>query len=464
MNKYLEEDNSTIASIVTGKGQAGVGIIRISGKNAKKIAKKITGIKELKARRAYFTKFKKATGVLIDEGLLLFFSAPNSFTGEDVVEFQGHGGTIVLNILLEEILKRGARQAEAGEFSARAFFNGKIDLIQAEAIADLIAAESKVAALSAINSMNGIFSKKVNKIIDVFINLRVYIEAAIDFVEEDIEFLEDEEIYQRFKELELELKKLLAEADKGKNLQEGFTIVLAGNPNVGKSSLLNTLTGMDSAIVTNIKGTTRDIIKEVIYIKGIPIKVFDTAGIRETKNLIEAEGIKRAKKSLENADQIFWLIEKDDYKIDENIFSIEKQEKLIRKNKLVFIRNKIDLINEKAEIKKINLKRKNLEVDLIKISAKKNLGINLLIDFLEKSLEKEDFGENVFSARTRHIMSLKKVYSFIKDTLKNWNKIQELELLAEDLRLMQKELETITGKFSNQDLLTKIFSGFCIGK
>lgn len=498
MNLYFDDDKSTIAAIVTGKGQAGVGIIRLSGKDAKKIGEQITGIKKPQARQAYFAKFKKGNGALIDEGLFLYFSAPNSFTGEDVVEFQGHGGSVVLNILLEEILKKGARQAEAGEFSARAFFNGKIDLVQAEAIADLIAAESKAGALSAINSMQGIFSKKVNEIIDEFINLRVYIEASIDFVDEDIDFLENQEIFARFKKLSKNLEKLLQEADKGKNIQEGFNIVLSGNPNVGKSSLLNALTGLDSAIVTNIEGTTRDVIKEVIYIKGIPIRIFDTAGIRETQNLVEAEGIRRAKQSLDKADQIFWLIEEDVFNIDKNIISLEKQKKLIQQGKLVFIRNKIDLLNDKKKNQEIknketknqtnsgifsiklnqaefanseslaNLEKlenlENLEAKVIRISAKQNLGIDKLLNFIEEILEKQTFGEDIFSARTRHTNSLSKASKFIKSSLENWQNISEIELFAEDLRIMQTELESITGKFTNQDLLTKIFSGFCIGK
>lgn len=469
MNTYTENNKSTIAAIVTGQGQAGVGIIRVSGSKAKQIGRKITGLRKLEARRAYFTKFKKATGALIDEGVFLYFAAPNSFTGQDIVEFQGHGGSIVLNILLEEILKNGARQAEPGEFSARAFFNGKIDLVQAEAIADLISAESQAGAQSAINSMQGVFSKKVNYLIDEFINLRVYVEAAIDFVDEDIDFLEEGEIFEKLKNIHKNLKDILRDAKRGKNLQEGFNIVLSGNPNVGKSSLLNALTGLNSAIVTNIEGTTRDIIKEVIFIKGVPIKIFDTAGLRETENLIEAEGIKRAKESLEKADQIFWLIADDNYKIDENLISLEKQIDLVKKSKLVFIRNKIDLektneTDKKVGVSRAKLQNTNLDIDLVRISAKNNLGIDKLLIFLEKTINKQSFGENIFSARTRHLNSLKIAGDFIKNNLKNWQSKNDLELFAEDLRMIQKELERITGKFSSNDLLTKIFSGFCIGK
>ncbi len=458
-NVYLQEDDSTIAAIVTGKGQAGVGIVRVSGILAKNIAEKITGLKDIQAKQVYFTKFKQASGTLIDEGLLLYFKAPNSFTGEDVVEFQGHGGVVVLNTLLEEIINLGARQAVAGEFSSRAFFNNKIDLVQAEAIADLIAAETKASASSAINSLQGVFSKQVDNLVNKFIELRIFVEASIDFSDEDIDFLEDSDIMNRLKNLEKELRHIIEKTEQGIKLQQGLNVVLTGEPNVGKSSLLNQLTGLDSAIVTDIEGTTRDIVKEVIYIKGMPIKIFDTAGLRDTDNSIEAEGIKRAKQALKTADKIFWLTDKNDFSIDTKLISEKEQKNLIDENKLIFIRNKIDLSNEQAEV----VKKNNQMPTVIKISAKHNIGIDSLLEFLEQDISNQLVGEDVFSARTRHINSLKIAYTYIVDLLYK-NTDLNTELFAEDLRLIQRELETITGKFSNEELLTRIFSGFCIGK
>jgi len=296
-------EKETIAAIATAPGQGGVGIVRVSGKKAAEIAQQLTG-KKLTPRYAHYTPFLDENNETIDNGLALFFENPNSFTGEDVLELQGHGGPIVLDILLKRVLSLGARSARAGEFSERAFLNDKIDLAQAEAIADLIAAESHEAAKAAVHSLNGEFSEEINKLVEQLTQLRIHVEAALDFPEEEIDFLADKVIENKLKEVTEKLQQVKASAKQGRLLKEGMTVVIAGKPNAGKSSLLNQLAGQETAIVTDVPGTTRDILREHIQIDGLPLHIIDTAGMRESEDVVEQEGIRRAMQEIEKADRL----------------------------------------------------------------------------------------------------------------------------------------------------------------
>lgn len=439
--------DQTIAAIATSTAIGGIGIVRISGSEALEIVKKMTTLEDLKPRHAYFSPFLDHDGVTIDEGVVLFYKGPNSFTGEDVVELQGHGGVIVLNRVLNRVLELGATMARRGEFSERAFLNGKLDLVQAEAIHDLIVSQSEAQAKAAMSSLTGNFSKRVNELLESLIMMRVYIEAAIDFSEEDIDFISDGNVVKGLKELNDQVSQLLKSAGNGKVLTDGIRVVIAGRPNAGKSSLLNALSGEETAIVTDIEGTTRDVLREQIILDGMPLYVIDTAGLRETTDQIEAEGIKRAKQEAATADLVLWM--HDDRTpfegIDADIAALNIP--------TIIIHNKADLSGRAiGEHEKY-----------ISISAKDGQGLEALKSAILKQVGFEA-QEGLFSARERHLQALRSVLEHFATALSLIEDEVAIELVAEELRLAQIALGEITGEFSSDALLGEIFSNFCIGK
>lgn len=449
----------TIAAIATPPGRGGIGIIRISGKKTKDAAKAILG-KLPQPRYAHYGTFLSIENKIIDEGLAFYFPAPNSFTGEDVLELHGHGGPITLDLLLKETLKLGIDMAKPGEFSQRAFLNDKLDLTQAEAIADLIHASSEQAALCAVRSLQGAFSKQINVLLKELTNLRMYVEAAIDFPEEEIDFLSDGRIQTQLKNVLATLTNIEENAKQGALLQTGITIVIAGNPNVGKSSLLNSLSGQDTAIVTDIPGTTRDLIRENIQINGIPLHVIDTAGLRESDDVVEQEGIKRAHKEIEKADAILLMLDATQNK-DVNIHNILHSffKEALPPEKVTIIHNKIDMTKDNPSIKKDALGYTH-----ISLSAKTNKGLELLKQHITEQAGLQTLTENNFSARRRHLDALAQTHQHLDNGLKQLIEFKAGELLAEELRLAQEALSEITGVFLPDDLLGEIFSDFCIGK
>lgn len=442
----------TIAAIATSTGKSSIGIIRISGKKSYKIAKKIVHA-NLKPRYAHFLKFYDERDQLVDQGIALYFKAPYSYTGEDVIELQAHGGPIILQSLLEIITTYGARIANPGEFTERAYLNNKIDLMQAEAIADMIDATSKQALKSAGHSLQGQFSQKVQQLLNQLLDLRVNVEAKINFPEEENEFIKNTEIQEKLNTITQSLKNTLYVARQGVLLREGIDIVIAGEPNSGKSSLLNALTGRESAIVTEIAGTTRDTLSEYIQISGIPIRINDTAGLRKTKDIIETEGIKRTLEKLKKADHVLIVI--DICKQDDKIFPPNFIKSIPSDIPVTYVYNKIDLNNNSYQ------DQKNHD-NCLYTSAKYNIGIDKLRTYLLKKIGYQQTNENIFTARKRHIDCLIEALKNLKEGQKYL--YNQEELLAEALSSTQKNLETITGKFSADDLLGEIFGQFCMGK
>lgn len=440
----------TIAAIATPPGNGGVGIIRISGPAVSDIARQITR-KSLKPRYAQFCCFHDADDSVIDSGLALYFPGPASFTGEDTLELQGHGGSVVLDMLLRRVLSLGARLANAGEFSQRAFLNNKIDLTQAEAIADLITSGTEQAARSAQQSMQGVFSAQVNELIDELIELRVYIEAAIDFVDEEIDFLTDGMVAGKIEQLHGRIREIHATAQQGRLLHDGMTVVLAGKPNAGKSSLLNALAGHEAAIVTEIAGTTRDVLRERIQIDGMPLHVIDTAGLRDSDNIVEQEGIRRARREIENADKVLLLLDLTDGD------HATLREQLPDDIDVTRVFNKIDLCGQTP---RIETREHGADIYL---SAKTGAGLDLLKQHLKSSVGFGESTDNVFIARRRHLQALGQAEKSLENAglqLSN----QSPELIAEELRQAQTCLSEITGEFTSDDLLGEIFGSFCIGK
>ena len=442
-------NNDTIAAIATPSGQGGVGIIRISGSKAAEIAKSISGLCPA-PRYAHYGKFTGANKTTIDSGLTLYFKKPFSFTGEDVVELHAHGGPVVLDILLKEILQQDVRPAQAGEFTERAFLNDKIDLAQAEAIADLIAADSEQAARAAMRSMQGEFSAIIHQLVEELTQLRIYVESALDFPEEEIDFLAEDAIANKLDAVKQKLSDVKKSAQQGRLLKEGMTVVIAGKPNAGKSSLLNQLAGQESAIVTEIPGTTRDILREHIQIDGLPLHIIDTAGLRDSDDVVEQEGVKRAKQMIEKADRVLFVVDiKDD---DKTVL-----ETLPEGIGITTIVNKIDTENRLAEI------IENQETKIY-LSAKTGDGMELLKQHLKNCMGYQQKTEGQFIARRRHLDAIDNAEQHLKIADKNLHQLKAGELLAEELRFAQQALSSITGEFSSDDLLGRIFSDFCIGK
>jgi tRNA modification GTPase len=443
----------TIAAIATPFGKGGVAIIRISGPQSFNIATQLSDKKPL-VRQALFTPFYDAQQDIIDSGICLYFKAPHSYTGEDVVEIQGHGGIVVINMLLKRITSLGARIAHPGEFTERAFLNNKLDLTQAEAVADIIESTTEHSVRSAQRSLQGVFSKLIDDLVSELTELRIFIEAAIDFVDEEIDFLNDGIIEQRIKSLIEQITAVLSNAKSGQLLRDGIAIVLVGQPNAGKSSLLNCLTGQDTAIVTDIAGTTRDVLKEYIQLDGLPLHIIDTAGIHDSDNLIEKEGIRRAHHEIKQADKVLIIHDVRDQKgLDDFIAQLD-----IRPDNQVVIFNKIDLIGEPAKVLNHD------SGDQIFLSIKTGEGLDLLKNYLKKSVGYNENQEAVFIARQRHVNALSEALTAIRTGLMQLQVHQAAEIVAEELRLAQNHLGEITGKISSDDLLGKIFSSFCIGK
>jgi len=450
--------HDTIAASATPPGRGGIGVIRISGKQAFSILQSLVpGGKQFKPRYAHFAQFLDADQNAIDEGIVLCFPGPNSFTGEDVVELHGHGGPVVVSTLLNRVIESGARMANPGEFSERAFLNDKIDLAQAEAIADLIDSASEQAARCAIRSLQGEFSLKIRGLVEKLTLLRMYVEAAIDFPEEEIDFLADGRVQQDLEEIDRNLEDVFKEANRGLILKEGMNVVLAGRPNAGKSSLLNALSGRETAIVTPIPGTTRDLLREHIHIDGMPLHIIDTAGLRESPDEIEKEGIRRAWAEIGKADRVLLLVDATDT-ADCNPETIwpEFIEHMTDLSKVTVIRNKIDLTGEPAQTA-------TFKTPVISLSAKQATGLDLLKAHL-KSIMGYESGEGGFIARQRHVDALVKARDSLHQGFKQLVQAGAGELLAEDLRIAQEALAEITGQFTPDDLLGKIFSSFCIGK
>ena len=451
---HKPEQSDTIAALATPAGRGGVGIIRVSGPGAADIAQKILG-KLPSPRQAEYLAFYDLDKRVIDSGLALYFPNPHSFTGEDVLELQGHGGPVVLDLILQQTVRLGARLARPGEFSERAFLNDKIDLAQAEAIADLIEAGSEQAARSATQSLQGVFSDWVHATVETLTELRMFVEAAIDFPEEEIDFLADDRVTEKLNFLLADIDRVIDTAHQGQLLREGMRIVLAGQPNTGKSSLLNALAGRETAIVTEIPGTTRDVLKEEINIDGMPLHIIDTAGLRESGDLVEQEGIRRTWQEIEQADCILLLMD------DREGFGDREQQildQLPHQLPVTRVFNKIDVSGAQAELVE---DKKGVR---IKLSAKKGQGIDLLRDHLKTQVGYHGSSDGLFMARRRHLDALERARAHIEKGAEQLQTRHAGELLAEELRLAQQSLGEITGEVTSDELLGRIFTSFCIGK
>ena len=441
----------TIAAIATASGAGGIGVVRVSGQLSKTIATQILGPCPT-PRYAAYLDFKQANGDLIDRGIAIFYQNPHSYTGEDVLELQAHGGTALMQILLARCIALGARQAEPGEFTRRAYLNDKIDLAQAEAVADVINATTIEAAQSAMRSLSGEFSQAINTLLHQLIELRMYVEACLDFPEEEIDFITQGKVAEKISSNQQALATIFSKAKQGAILREGIHVVLIGQPNVGKSSLMNALAGEEIAIVTPIAGTTRDAIKSVIQINGVPLHIIDTAGLRETDDEVEKIGIARTYRASETADIALILVDAAHGIGDAEKLILARLPQEIAK---IWVHNKIDVSREAAQILE-----KHGETHIF-LSAKTGEGLSLLKAQLLAQVGFQQNAEGVFMARARHLEALKKVEQHLQNASAQ---IKFAELVAEELRLAQKALGNITGEFTPDDLLGEIFSKFCIGK
>ena len=464
----------TIAAIATPPGKGGVGIVRLSGPKAEKILRSLCG-KTIPPRTASLSKFRDVQGRVLDTGLALFFPGPNSFTGENVVELQGHGGPVVMDLLLAACLAVGARMANPGEFSERAFLNNKLDLVQAEAISDLINSASENAARAAVKSLSGDFSKRISELADKIIRLRIYVEASIDFPEEEIDFLSEGQVSLKAGNILEELEELLASSKQGVLLKEGIRVVIAGRPNVGKSSLLNRLLGYDRAIVTALAGTTRDALAEQVTLRGLPVTFVDTAGLRQTQDIVELEGINRTRAELERADWV--LLVRDisathpdlDTELAELGFPprylndpVDVKSSAPGQNMLI-VANKLDLIDKKARSADNIEETEHKDINSVNVSALTGQGLDRLVDTLIKMVGYQE-QESGFIARRRHLESLYAVKSALEEGLTQLNTLAAGELFAEDLRRAHQHCGDILGHMTPDELLGEIFSSFCIGK
>ncbi|WP_111808821.1 tRNA uridine-5-carboxymethylaminomethyl(34) synthesis GTPase MnmE [Aeromonas allosaccharophila] len=449
----------TIVAQATAPGRGGVGIVRVSGPAAEQVAEIMLG-KLPRVRYAEYLPFKDEQGQVLDQGIALLFKAPNSFTGEDVLELQGHGGPVIMDMLIRRILQiDGIRPARPGEFSERAFINDKLDLAQAEAIADLIEASSEQAARSAMHSLQGQFSSKIQLLVESLIRLRIYVEAAIDFPDEEIDFLSDGKVAGDLYAIMAELDGVRGEAKQGALLREGMKVVIAGRPNAGKSSLLNALAGRESAIVTEIAGTTRDVLREHIHLDGMPLHIIDTAGLRDTQDQVEKIGIERAWAEIEQADRVLFMVDGTTTDaIDPREIWPEFVDRLPKNIGLTVIRNKADLTGEDLA------PSQEQGHAVYRISAKTELGLPALREHLKQCMGFQGNTEGGFMARRRHLDALERAAERLLVAKEQLEVFVAGELVAEELRLAQESLSEITGEFSSDDLLGRIFSSFCIGK
>jgi tRNA modification GTPase len=464
----MNYDSSPIAAIATAPGRGGIGVVRISGKDISSVMQAVCGAAPLQPRHATYLPFRNADGSALDQGIAIYFKAPHSYTGEDVLELQGHGGPVVMQMLLARCVEAGKgiglRVAEPGEFTHRAFLNDKLDLAQAEAVADLIEASTEAAAKSASQSLSGVFSKAIHELVEKVVHLRMLVEATLDFPEEEIDFLEKSDARGQLARIRTHLDDVFNEAAQGALLREGLNIVLAGQPNVGKSSLLNALAGSDVAIVTPIAGTTRDKVTETIQMEGVPLNIIDTAGIREAGDAndeVERIGIERTWGEVKKADVILHLLDatRGPTRADEDIV-----ERLPANVPVMRVWNKIDLSGHKPAVDRM------LDATHVYLSAADRSGMDLLRTELLRIAGWQQTGESRFLARERHLLALKAARTHLdvaaEHAAPKENQIndQALDLLAEELRLTQESLNSITGEFTSDDLLGVIFSRFCIGK
>ena len=449
----------TIVAQATAPGRGGVGIVRVSGPAAEQVAGIVLG-KLPRVRYAEYLPFRDEQGQVLDQGIALLFKAPNSFTGEDVLELQGHGGPVIMDMLIRRILQiEGIRPARPGEFSERAFINDKLDLAQAEAIADLIEASSEQAARSAMHSLQGQFSSKIQQLVESLIRLRIYVEAAIDFPDEEIDFLSDGKVAGDLYSIMSELDDVRGEAKQGALLREGMKVVIAGRPNAGKSSLLNALAGRESAIVTEIAGTTRDVLREHIHLDGMPLHIIDTAGLRDTQDKVEQIGIERAWTEIEQADRVLFMVDGTTTDaVDPREIWPEFVDRLPKNIGLTVIRNKADLTGEDLA------PSQEQGHAVYRISAKTELGLPALREHLKACMGFQGNTEGGFMARRRHLDALERAAERLLVAKEQLEVFVAGELVAEELRLAQESLSEITGEFSSDDLLGRIFSSFCIGK
>lgn len=443
--------NELIAAIATAPGRGGVGVIRLSGPQLVPVMQALTG-RSLQPRHAHYAQFRDEHGQIIDSGLALFFPGPASFTGEDVLELQGHGGPVVLNLLLRRCLQLGARLAQPGEFTRRAFLNGKLDLAQAESVADLIDAGSEAAARSAVRSLQGAFSTEIHTLLDGLVNLRMLMEATLDFPEEDIDFLQAADAMGKLRHLRQQVQRVLGTARQGSLLREGMHVVLIGQPNVGKSSLMNCLAGQDVAIVTDIAGTTRDTVRELIQIDGVPVHVIDTAGLRATEDPVEKIGIERTWQAVERADLALLLMDSR-HGVGEAEAAI--LQRLPERLPVLQVFNKIDLSGDAPGVGQRDGR------ETVFLSARSGAGVAELRQRLLDAVGWQGESEGLYLARERHLDALRRAAAALDAAEANYPAI---ELMAEELRLAQQALGEITGEFSADDLLGVIFSRFCIGK
>lgn len=444
----------TIAAIATAAGRGGVGVIRVSGRDLLPLAHAISGGKTPTPRRALYTDFFAADGSVLDNGLLLYFPAPHSFTGEDVLELQGHGGPVILNMLLRRCVELGCRLAEPGEFTRRAFLNDKIDLAQAESVVDLIDAQSEAAARSAVKSLKGAFSAEIHRLVDELIQLRMLTEATLDFPEEDdVEWLEKAGALARLQQVQQQLDRVLATATQGAMLREGLHVVLIGQPNVGKSSLLNALAGEEIAIVTDIAGTTRDTVREHIVLEGVPLHIIDTAGLRDTEDKVEQIGIERTWQAITRADLALLLVDAAHGLGEAEQAILAKLPPTLPR---LLVHNKIDLSGEKATVTELD------GIQTVRVSAKQGTGLEGLRQQILQQVGWQGESEGLFLARERHLDAIRRARTELDQARQAY--AVAAELFAEHLRRAQHALSEITGDFTADDLLGVIFSRFCIGK
>ncbi|RWU09571.1 tRNA uridine-5-carboxymethylaminomethyl(34) synthesis GTPase MnmE [Pseudidiomarina gelatinasegens] len=455
----FELTNDTIVAQATPPGRGGVGIVRVSGPAATTVAERMLGHCPA-ARKAEYLPFVDLDGNLLDEGIALFFKGPNSFTGEDVLELQGHGGPVLIDMIIKAILDfPEIRPARPGEFSERAFLNDKLDLTQAEAIADLIDTTSEQAAKAALQSLQGGFSHEIDQLVDQVIHLRMYVEAAIDFPDEEIDFLSDGKVSGDLEAILDRLQQVMVQAKQGSLLREGMKVVIAGRPNAGKSSLLNALAGRESAIVTSIAGTTRDVLREHIQIDGMPLHIIDTAGLRDSPDEVERIGIQRAWDEIRGADRVLFMVDATETNaVHPADIWPEFFEQLADDLPFTVIRNKVDLNEEPVAIEDIH------GIPVLHLSAKTGRGVELLREHLKHCVGYTATSEGSFMARRRHLDALERAQQHLLTGQEQLEQNLAGELLAEELRLTQQHLNEITGEFTSDDLLGKIFSSFCIGK